>query len=171
MYALITTTLCLVYYYVLTTATTVRAALPLSSGRSGTTHRRSNGKYASKSILTKDCQQGARYIMAVFAVLNFILMVIRVKSTQTSPPAGDCIVATIYGGVIGCIRVRLVRTKLNRDLNLTPTLFLRFCRVFDVVALRATYTPPTVGQHCIVGNGILSRVFLGLNINACSIIR
>jgi hypothetical protein len=27
--------------------------------------------------------------MAVFTVLNFILMVIRVKSMQTPPPAGD----------------------------------------------------------------------------------
>ena len=59
--------------------------------------------------------------------------------------------------------VRLVRTKLNRDLNLTPALFLRFRRPFDVVALRVIYTRPTVGHHCIVGNGMLSRVFLGLN--------
>jgi Na+/melibiose symporter-like transporter len=51
-----------------------------------------------KSIDTRDKQQGARYVTVVFTVLNFILMVIRVKSTQTSPPAGDCIVATIYGG-------------------------------------------------------------------------
>jgi len=31
-----------------------------------------------------------------------------------------------------------------------------------LVALRVAYTRPTVGQHCIVGNGILSEVFAGL---------
>jgi hypothetical protein len=32
-----------------------------------------------------------------------------------------------------------------------------------LVALRVAYTRPSVGQHCIVGNGMLSRVFVGLN--------
>jgi hypothetical protein len=32
-----------------------------------------------------------------------------------------------------------------------------------LVALRVAYTPPTVGHHCIVGNGMLSRVSVGLN--------
>jgi hypothetical protein len=32
-----------------------------------------------------------------------------------------------------------------------------------MVALRATYAPPTVGHHCIVGNVMLSRVFVGLD--------
>jgi hypothetical protein len=31
------------------------------------------------------------------------------------------------------------------------------------VALRVAYTRPIVGQQCIVGNGMLSRVFVGLN--------
>jgi len=40
---------------------------------------------------------------------------------------------------------------------------LRFRRPFDAVALRVAYTRPSVGHHCIVGNGMLSRVFVGLN--------
>jgi len=125
-----TTTLCLVYYYVLHTLRyTVNSRLEAVNVVTTTTTVAAVKRLASKSILTKDCQQGARYVIAVFAVLNFILMVIRVKSMQTSPPAGDCIVAPIYGGVIGCIRVRLVRTKLNRDLNLTP----HFSYVFVVL--------------------------------------
>jgi len=43
-------------------------------------------------------------------------------------------------GVIGCIRVRLVRTKLNRDLNLTP----HFSYVFVVLLTRLLYEQLTL---------------------------